>query len=81
MQGSKLPSTPVLKVRASEVIGNPLANSYRVSEVIGNPLTNSPKDIGNFSKLHMFARGLPTHSNLWPEGIDYPPEQLSEDFE
>ncbi len=59
----------MLKVRASEVIGNPLANSYRVSEVIGNPLTNSPKDIGNFSKLHRFARGLPTHSNLWPEGI------------
>jgi hypothetical protein len=51
---------------------------HRLSEVICNPLTNSSECIDNFYKYHIFARGLPLPSNPWPEGIDYPPEQLSE---
>jgi hypothetical protein len=50
----------------------------RVSKVIGNSLTNSPEGIDKFFKQHIFAIGLSTASNPWPEGIDYPPEQLSE---
>jgi hypothetical protein len=48
------------------------------SEVVGNPLTNFPKGICNFCKKYIFAIGLPTPSYPWPEGIAYPPEQLSE---
>jgi hypothetical protein len=29
-------------------------------------------------EMMVFARGLPIPSNPLPEGIDYPPEQLSE---
>ncbi len=52
----------------------------RVSEVIGNLLTNSIEGIDKFCKQHIFARVLPTPPNLWPEGIDYRPEQLPEDI-
>jgi hypothetical protein len=61
VQGCKLPSRPVLKVRASEVIGNPLANLYRVSEIIGNPLTNSQKVLATFAS-----------STYLPEGCQHP---------
>jgi hypothetical protein len=49
-----------------------------VSKVIGNPLTNSSESIDNFYKYYIFARGLPITSNPYPEGIDYPPKQLSD---
>jgi hypothetical protein len=51
---------------------------FRVSEHIGNPLANFPEGIGNFCKQQLLSRGLATPSNSWPEGIDYPTEQLSE---
>ncbi len=49
------------------------SGKFGVSDVIGNPRTNSSEVISNFSKKHIFARGLPLPSNPWPEGIDYPP--------
>ncbi len=76
-----------------KVVGKPLTNFLqgvrgylqpsgqirnRVSEVICNPLTYSPEGIGNCYKQLLFARGLPSPSNPWPKGIDFPLEQLSE---
>jgi hypothetical protein len=51
---------------------------YKVSQVNANPVTNSSEGIGTICKWHIFARELPIPSNPWPEGLDYPPEQLSE---
>jgi hypothetical protein len=52
---------------------------YRVSEGAGNSLTKSREGIANFFKQYIFAIGLPIPYDPLSEGIDYHPEQSSED--
>ncbi len=60
-------------------IGNTLSNLLQGVTANWQPSDKFlQRGIGNICKKHIFAAGLPIPYNPWPEGIDYPPEQLSE---
>ncbi len=61
-----------------EGIGNPLTNFSLGVRGYWQPSDKFLRGYSNFCKYHIIARGLPIPSNPRPEGIDYPPEQLSE---
>jgi hypothetical protein len=59
-------------------MGKPLANlSYGVRGY-WQPSEKFLRGYWQLLQIDIIARGLPLRSNPWPEGIDYPPEQLSE---